>query len=214
MELFPICYDESMKKTQKGFSAVEALVIVLIVALLGFAGWFVWHSKQKDTPVSKSTTSQNSAAKKQAASTTPAKIDTTITTVDLAFRTEADLSKLPSVAPASFKAYLSEKLKANVADTSGCIEVFTISKISSVNIAGGGHSESKSGEDTSCMGGAPRVWVLTPGGTWDDETLNGPVCKSKNGGLVYEEFAAKCYTDKNTDSYVDNPNGSITSLSQ
>jgi hypothetical protein len=36
-----------MKKLdQKGFAAVEAVLIVVIIGILGFTGWFVWHAKQ------------------------------------------------------------------------------------------------------------------------------------------------------------------------
>ncbi len=31
---------------QKGFSAVEGLLVLIIVGLVGFTGWFVWHSQQ------------------------------------------------------------------------------------------------------------------------------------------------------------------------
>jgi hypothetical protein len=31
---------------EDGFSAVEAILILIVVAIIGFAGWFVWHSQQ------------------------------------------------------------------------------------------------------------------------------------------------------------------------
>jgi hypothetical protein len=34
-----------MKKNQKGFSAVEALLIVIVVLLLGFIGYYVYHAQ-------------------------------------------------------------------------------------------------------------------------------------------------------------------------
>lgn len=34
-----------MKKNQKGFSAVEGLLILIIVGLVGFIGWYVYHTK-------------------------------------------------------------------------------------------------------------------------------------------------------------------------
>jgi hypothetical protein len=34
-----------MKRPQNGFSAVEALLIVIIVGMLGGVGWYVWHSQ-------------------------------------------------------------------------------------------------------------------------------------------------------------------------
>lgn len=39
-----------MKNNQKGFGAVEALVIVLILGLIGFGGWYIWHKSQKNEP--------------------------------------------------------------------------------------------------------------------------------------------------------------------
>lgn len=37
---------------QKGFSAFEGLLIVLIVGIVGFGGWYVWsHQKDDDAPV-------------------------------------------------------------------------------------------------------------------------------------------------------------------
>lgn len=31
---------------QKGFSVIEGFLIVVVVGLIGFVGWYVWHSKQ------------------------------------------------------------------------------------------------------------------------------------------------------------------------
>jgi hypothetical protein len=47
--------------TERGFSAVEAIVIVLIIAVIGVAGWLVWrhhHTKKIATTTSNSTTQQ------------------------------------------------------------------------------------------------------------------------------------------------------------
>lgn len=133
-------------------------------------------------------------------------------------QTAVDISKLPEYTPASFKAYMLDILQKNKFYHNGVDDVDTIaqyqiSKISQVNIVGGQVPVDKNGEGHA--GGAPVIWVLTPAGTWDQETLNGPVCKSKNGGLIYEEFVKECYTDANTDSsWTKNPNGSIKSLAQ
>lgn len=42
-----------MLKNQKGFSAVEALLIAIIIGAVGFVGWYVWRARQvaDDTPV-------------------------------------------------------------------------------------------------------------------------------------------------------------------
>ncbi len=52
-------------KNQKGFSAVEVLLILIVVGLLGFGGWYVYKSHHK-TIASTSTTTSTS---KQAATT-------------------------------------------------------------------------------------------------------------------------------------------------
>jgi hypothetical protein len=40
-----------MKNNQKGFSAIEGLLILIIICLIGFSGWYVWNSKQtSDVP--------------------------------------------------------------------------------------------------------------------------------------------------------------------
>lgn len=46
----------NMKTNQNGFSAIEALLIVIILGLVGFTGWFVWHSRRAtDTPTDRHT---------------------------------------------------------------------------------------------------------------------------------------------------------------
>ena len=39
-----VCYYKIMKNNQKGFSAVEGLLILVIVGLMGLVGWFVYNS--------------------------------------------------------------------------------------------------------------------------------------------------------------------------
>src|SRR5204862_168293 len=35
-----------MKKNQSGFAAIEAVLILVIVGIIGGTGYFVWHAKQ------------------------------------------------------------------------------------------------------------------------------------------------------------------------
>ncbi len=198
-----------MNKNQKGFSVVEILIGAVVIGLIGATGWYVWQNQQKNN--TKSNASETVTTNKKSIPDEKAKTDTTITGVSISLTTESDISKLPAVTPASFKAYMLEKLKNNKPDADGCASTYNISKISVVNIKGG---EAPTKDDLSCGSGAPMIWVLAPSGKWDQESLNGAVCKSEGGGLVYEEFASECYTDPNTDSLVKNPNGSIKALAQ
>ena len=53
------------KSNQKGFAAVEAILIAVVIALIGFVGWYVWHSNQqaKATLDAASKSAQSSAPK-------------------------------------------------------------------------------------------------------------------------------------------------------
>jgi hypothetical protein len=59
-----------VKKPQNGFSAVEALLIVIIVGMLGGVGWYVWHS-QKQVDKTYSQTANSSAVPKSTKSAQP-----------------------------------------------------------------------------------------------------------------------------------------------
>jgi hypothetical protein len=60
-------------KNEKGFGAVEALLIIAIVVLIGFVGWYVWKNKNKlnnaNVPTI-SSTSSNKPAKSTSTKTT------------------------------------------------------------------------------------------------------------------------------------------------
>lgn len=55
----------------KGFTAVEALLILVIVGILGFTGWYVWNSKQ-DADKTSSAATQASSSSTSTAETVPA----------------------------------------------------------------------------------------------------------------------------------------------
>jgi hypothetical protein len=38
-----------MKKSQRGFSAVEVLLILIVMGIVGFAGWYVYHTRSNST---------------------------------------------------------------------------------------------------------------------------------------------------------------------
>ena len=58
-----------MNKTQKGFALVESLLILIIVLLVGFIGYYVWHTKSQtnktlDTAASTNQTAQTTSLQK------------------------------------------------------------------------------------------------------------------------------------------------------
>lgn len=207
-----------MKTNQNGFSVVEILIVVVFIGLLGAVGWLLYDRQNNKTQSKEATTTQISQDSTEQTNgekeITTKKVDTAIHEVNISLKSEADLAKLPDYTPASFKNYLAEKLRNNKSFDNGeaiVTETLKISKISQVNIQGGQVPTDKDGNGYS--GGAPAIWVVTPAGNWDQETLNGPVCISKNGGKIYEEFVPTCYDDAHPDGRK-NPNGSIKSLAQ
>ena len=48
-----------MKRDQSGFGAVEGLLMVIIVGLLGFMGWYVYHAMQNTNNTYKAVTATN-----------------------------------------------------------------------------------------------------------------------------------------------------------
>lgn len=205
-----------MKKNENGIAIIAVLLVLIVIGVLAGTGWYVWKNQHRNNAQQNQTPTQPTEAKKESPqSEQKKKVDTTIAEVNVLLKTAADIDKLPAVTPTSFKAFMLEKLQNNKPSAEGCMQMYSISKISAVNIKGGGATVSTTGEfGGECVGGAPVLWVITPDGKWDEVSLNGVVCKSSGGGLVYEEFAAECYKDPNTDSLVKNPNGSIKSLAQ
>lgn len=67
-----------VSKNEKGFTVVEALITVLIIVVIGFGGFYVWHTehKPKTTASNVATTSSTTPAEK----TTTTPLSTTTTT--------------------------------------------------------------------------------------------------------------------------------------
>ncbi len=201
---------DSQKQTG---SAHIIIIIILVLVIVGALGFVVWKNflAPKDNQSVAQTVESEKIDEPQKADT----IDTSIHEVSITLESEADVDKLPDYTPSSFKAHMKSVLKNNTPiesniDDCTVIATYQITKISQVNIQGGAAPMDVDKKYT-CAGGAPIVWALTPSSSWDEETLNGPPCVSKNGGLIYEEFASICYTD--ADRYgIDNPNGSVTSI--
>lgn len=74
-----------MKNTQKGFGAVETVLIFVVVGIIGFAGWFVWNSqKQTDKTLTDASKGSSSVSATKTSSTTSNTTDTTTTKTDTA----------------------------------------------------------------------------------------------------------------------------------
>jgi Tfp pilus assembly protein PilV len=58
-----------ISKDQKGFTAVEALLIILILAVIGFGGYYVYHTNHKTKTVSTTTTAEKTSSQKTSATT-------------------------------------------------------------------------------------------------------------------------------------------------
>jgi len=50
----------AQKLSSKGFTAIETTIVILVVAVLAFGGWFIWSkTRKKDNTSTNSTTTQN-----------------------------------------------------------------------------------------------------------------------------------------------------------
>jgi len=67
-------------KNQKGFSGVEVILIVVIVALIGVVGWLIYKDNNKTKTTNIATTSSNSSTNKSATPTTTKTSTSTPTT--------------------------------------------------------------------------------------------------------------------------------------
>ncbi len=210
-----------MRKNEKGFGVLEILLIVIVIGLIVVVGWlFIDRQKAKDGGASKTTNTQQTTQKNteqkstQSTNETPKQIDTAIHEVDIKLQTEADISKLPSYVPESFRTYMLDTLKNNKPDKYGCINIYSVSKLSVVNVYGGVENGGVQVPTENCPGtGSSAIWAVTPSGTWEQiGTQYSFVCNTPGGGKVYKEFSETCRTVDQPIAPVPNPNGSIISL--
>jgi uncharacterized protein HemX len=52
----------SIKQDERGFSPVESLLLVVIVAIIGGTGWYIYHSKQETNKTLDAATSTSTGA--------------------------------------------------------------------------------------------------------------------------------------------------------
>ena len=58
-----------MNKNQRGFSLVEALLILIIVGIVGFVGWFVLRNRATNRRVNKTALTQTTSSTQKTTST-------------------------------------------------------------------------------------------------------------------------------------------------
>lgn len=198
-----------MKNNQKGFSVVEALLILVAIGLIGFVGWYVWNaSKSNSTSDSQTNNTQQTTKSKY-----------TVKNVDVKIFTKNDLAKIPASAPAGFVEAFSKVAESQISkpNQDGCYAMYYIEKISDINVlAGKGLYEKKNGavvdNSSICGGGARSIWAISNGKWVEVAGGNDDIpCSEITSPKVYSEFAKECY-DAAKQHVIPNPNGSITSV--
>jgi cytoskeletal protein RodZ len=95
-----------MPTKQKGFTAVEAILIIVVVGIIGFAGWFVWNSqKQTDKTL-------NDASKGSSSIVATKKSDTVATNSSTASTAQTDTTNYLVVKEWDVKFALPNQIKS------------------------------------------------------------------------------------------------------
>lgn len=198
-----------MKKTnERGFSAVEILLfIVLAVLIIGLGVW-VYGQRGNDTQQTSSTEAVSEQAtenKSQTELITKLDDDAVVTLLN-----PEDIDELPEDIPESFVSYMKKELAVNNTPVDGCYTGYTVSSYSELNISGGTGPVSPDGESDNdgCYGGAAMFWYYQDG-KWDALASQSLIsCKKLAKTNIYSEFIEKCFINIAGDTK-NNPNGSI-----
>jgi hypothetical protein len=195
-----------MKKPQLGFSAVEGLLITIIIAILGGVGWYVWNTqKQVDKTYSQtanSSVSPNIKTKSVATNpVTPANGSPISEDVNynpaIVITSASDVSKLENSTQA-FKDFVAEQINTLSASegANACTKpTLTISKIIKQKYSLG---------DVAACNGDSQLWVFT-GNKWqkvDEQTKFS--CSIINKYSVPKTLISKCFDSRS--QYIDNSN--------
>jgi hypothetical protein len=195
-----------MKKPQLGFSAVEGLLITIIIAILGGVGWYVWNTqKQVDKTYSQtanSSVSPNIKTKSVATNpVTPANGSPISEDVNynpaIVITSASDVSKLENSTQA-FKDFVAEQINTLSASegANACTKpTLTISKIIKQKYS--------LGDVTACNDDS-QLWVFT-GNKWqkiDEQTKFS--CSIINKYSVPKTLISKCFDSRS--QYIDNSN--------
>ena len=181
-------------KKQHGFTLVEGLLIVLILCVVGFAGYYVMNNRDKKSDTSEQTTTQNSTSNQNETQQPAAAVKTkTFTnkdfgvTVDLPETwTTKDESSVENGVPFQFVVGISSGL--------GEASMFTVT-------GKGGDCQVKATDKPFAAGnGCPTLEYTRVTKTNDGGTLSRSSLSDSNGKLAYW----LCYTPKNQTAPVAN----------
>lgn len=221
-----------MIRNQKGFAAVEVLLVLLVVGLTGGIGWYVFQRQSSSAsqdaqvkvtnfeecvaagnPVLESSPEQCVANGQRFTNENNSSVGEHI--MDLGDKgveliQVSDVDKLPDAVPQSFRQYITKKLQQRIPSENGCIEVYSVKIVSEVNIRGNvGAADSDGNSFEGCGGGASMYWYLTDGGWRELAIQMMPSCKQLSETLIYKEFIPECFADESGAEMKENPNGSI-----
>lgn len=209
-----------MSLDHKGFTAIEIIVVIVVVAMLGLAVWVLWQNQQS-TPGEMSTSQpeENSLPQQGTGNTDVTTLEKgeiiEISDGPIELTESEDVDRLPAKTPESFKQALAQKLKNNKPNENNCVTVYTVTKISTVNIAGGVayvNADTKK-PSRECGSGAGVVWYKTGDSQWDSTVVTQSVllCSTLKEKKIYKEFVEKC-RDRSKGKIVPNPNGLLESV--
>jgi hypothetical protein len=164
-----------MKKSQRGFSAVEALLIVIIIGMLGGVGWYVWHS-QKQVDKTYSQTANSSVSPKTKAKSTK----TTATPLDPVIYqdNEGKLYQISLLAStdnqkqlgAAIDSYCKTNDKANMSSVgaTGVVDLFTNSTNATITSTSASINMSCYDKNAKAVpwGSSARYVFVKDGSTW------------------------------------------------
>lgn len=121
-------------KNEKGFSVVEALIVLVIVGLVSSVGWLVWDRQKTDKPAESSTpTSSNSSGTTQATNGSVTSQKYKDETSGLSFKIPEGWSKVDTV-PTKYKAKMFQRsCEGPVLVKNDDIDVLIASEIKTVN---------------------------------------------------------------------------------
>lgn len=216
-----------MLTKQKGFTALETILILVLIGVIGFVGWTVYQSNQEDEqPEEPAASEQVEEEPNETASFLPGELLELNPPVRLS--TTQDVENLPEQTPTSFKDYMRGVLsdfdttfEAPASDVE-CEQYIEVNLISTIN-AGAQFRAEEAGTNQAgqcAIGGGQMIYYLADEQTeqWDNLGIAHapPTCEQLVEKEIYEEFIDTCLENAgdSPSNAVSNPNGSISKLRQ